>query len=487
MANDVKSKVVLGIDVNEFRRGITQVDSSIKGISRQFQNLGGIIGASFAVGHIINFGKEAVKMASEFEQVAKGFQRFGSEAELQGLRKATRGLVTDLELMKAAVTAGNFAIPVQRLGNLLDFATRRANETGQSVDYLVNSIVTGIGRKSPLILDNLGISAVRLKEKFGGAALEAQSIADVTKAVSEIASEELEKMGEPIDTATAKLQRMYTAWENFKTSVGAPIAGKTANFLEKLSLTFAPGEGQMGGLAQAVRGVNNMVGTGGQFPSFADQRAVGSQGIFGAFPVEGTPAKTEEQLKQEAEARKKAEEAIRREYEKQYEILQNQLSLYEQMQVQVEETFKKELLEGLTAIQLEEVDLLEGEMVPILEEVRAKFDNVNLVAQQFGTILTSSFGAAIQSGEDFFDVIGRALKAYVQQLIAATAATVALAAVSSAFGGGTFLQAFAKVGQGSGLSGFFGGNEEFVGRVKGFELLLQQGRSNRNSSLLTGG
>jgi hypothetical protein len=248
MANDVKSKVVLGIDVNEFRRGITQVDSSIKGISRQFQNLGGIIGASFAVGHIINFGKEAVKMASEFEQVAKGFQRFGSEAELQGLRKATRGLVTDLELMKAAVTAGNFAIPVQRLGNLLDFATRRANETGQSVDYLVNSIVTGIGRKSPLILDNLGISAVRLKEKFGGAALEAQSIADVTKAVSEIASEELEKMGEPIDTATAKLQRMYTAWENFKTSVGAPIAGETANFLEKLSLTFAPGEGQMGGL-----------------------------------------------------------------------------------------------------------------------------------------------------------------------------------------------------------------------------------------------
>ena len=65
--SDVRSKVVLGIDVNEFRRGITQVDSSIKGISRQFQNLGGIIGASFAVGHIINFGKEAVKMASEFE------------------------------------------------------------------------------------------------------------------------------------------------------------------------------------------------------------------------------------------------------------------------------------------------------------------------------------------------------------------------------------------------------------------------------------
>ena len=152
--SDVRSKVVLGIDVNEFRRGITQVDSSIKGISRQFQNLGGIIGASFAVGHIINFGKEAVKMASEFEQVAKGFQRFGSEAELQGLRKATRGLVTDLELMKAAVTAGNFAIPVQRLGNLLDFATRRANETGQQHQRRlvgVDGMHQGLVKSSPRI------------------------------------------------------------------------------------------------------------------------------------------------------------------------------------------------------------------------------------------------------------------------------------------------------------------------------------------------
>jgi hypothetical protein len=115
--------------------------------------------------------------------------------QLETLRKATRGLVSDLELMKVTVQAGNFGIPIEQMGKLLEFATKRAAETGQSVDYLVNSIVTGIGRKSPLILDNLGISAVRLKEKFGGVAIEAQSIADVAQAVGDIAAEEMGKMG----------------------------------------------------------------------------------------------------------------------------------------------------------------------------------------------------------------------------------------------------------------------------------------------------
>jgi hypothetical protein len=465
------------MDVNEFRRGITQVDSSIKGISRQFQNLGGLIGASFAVGQIQQFAKEAINLNGQLQKAAAGFARFGTEADLEMMRKQTRGLVTDLELMQQTVKGANLGIPFRDMGVLLEFAKRRADETGESIENLIGSIIEGVGRKSTRRLDNLGISADRLKEKVGGISLEMSSVADVSRAMVEIASEELAKMGPPIDTAADKIQRMTVAWENFKAAIGGPIAGELANFLEKLSLTFFPGKGQMGGLHQAII----------KGPFTGNTGAVGKIKPRPEVPTALPPVAPSIKIVKTAQELKAEQEAIRREYEKQYEILQNQLSLYEQMQVQVEETFKKELLEGFTALQLEEIDLLEGEMVPILEEVRAKFDNVNLVAQQFGTILTSSFGAAIQSGEDFFDVIGRALKAYVQQLIAATAATVALAAISSAFGGGTFLTAFAKVGQGTGLSGFFGGNEEFVGRVKGFELLLQQSRANRNSSLLTGG
>jgi hypothetical protein len=195
MANDVTSKVLLGLDAKEFRRGIQQVDAKLKETSKLFGNLGQAIGAAFIVGQVQAFAAETIKLGSELQTVGRGFARFGNEMQLETLRKATRGLVSDLELMKVTVQAGNFGIPIEQMGKLLEFATKRAAETGQSVDYLVNSIVTGIGRKSPLILDNLGISAVRLKEKFGGVAIEAQSIADVAQAVGDIAAEEMGKMG----------------------------------------------------------------------------------------------------------------------------------------------------------------------------------------------------------------------------------------------------------------------------------------------------
>ena len=493
---DVRSKVVLGIDVNEFRRGITQVDSSIKGISRQFQNLGGVIGASFAVSHIQQFTVEAVKLGSELTQVTQGFKRFGTATDISNLRKSTRGLVSDLELMKVTVQAGNFGIPIKDMGNLLEFASRRAAETGQSVDYLVNSIITGIGRKSPLILDNLGISAVRLKQQFNGAALEAQSVGDVAAAVGRIATDELTKMGEPVESVADDLQRLSVEFENFKAIFGvavSPVLLTALKAIEGAALAvWQLGQGNyiqafMGLLTGKLPGTPEGIGTGGQFPALPEGMQVAQRGVFDVFPTQPTGEKTKEELKAEADARKKAAEDLQKYYEGLNAEIYRMIGLQAQQAEGERQVFRDDLVAGYTPLILEAVDATENDLVPILETVREKFDNVNLVASQFGMILTSSFGAAIQSGEDFFEVIGRALKAYVQQLIAATAATVALAAISSAFGGGTFLTAFAKVGQGTGLAGFFGGDKEFTGRVKGFELLLNQNRTNRNLGIINGG
>ena len=493
---DVRSKVVLGIDVNEFRRGITQVDSSIKGISRQFQNLGGVIGASFAVSHIQQFTVEAVKLGSELTQVTQGFKRFGTATDISNLRKSTRGLVSDLELMKVTVQAGNFGIPIKDMGNLLEFASRRAAETGQSVDYLVNSIITGIGRKSPLILDNLGISAVRLKQQFNGAALEAQSVGDVAAAVGRIATDELTKMGEPVESVADDLQRLSVEFENFKAIFGvavSPVLLTALKAIEGAALAvWQLGQGNyiqafMGLLTGKLPGTPEGIGTGGQFPALPEGMQVAQRGVFDVFPTQPTGEKTKEELKAEADARKKAAEDLQKYYEGLNAEIYRMIGLQEQQAEGERQVFRDDLVAGYIPLILEAVDATENDLVPILETVREKFDNVNLVASQFGMILTSSFGAAIQSGEDFFEVIGRALKAYVQQLIAATAATVALAAISSAFGGGTFLTAFAKVGQGTGLAGFFGGDKEFTGRVKGFELLLNQNRTNRNLGIINGG
>ena len=59
--------------------------------------------------------------------------------------------------MKATVKAKDFRIPVDDMGKYLAFAQLKAQQTGQSVEYMTDSIVTGLGRKSLLILDNLGL------------------------------------------------------------------------------------------------------------------------------------------------------------------------------------------------------------------------------------------------------------------------------------------------------------------------------------------
>lgn len=59
---------------------------------------------------------------------------------LDDLRKATRGAASDIKLMQSALRAKNFGIPLEALPKLLEFAAVRAQQTGQSVDSLVNLI-----------------------------------------------------------------------------------------------------------------------------------------------------------------------------------------------------------------------------------------------------------------------------------------------------------------------------------------------------------
>lgn len=506
MANDVTSKVILGLDPSEFRRGIQQVDAKLKQTTKLFGNLGQVIGASFAVAAIQDFTAEAIRLGSEMQTVSQGFARFGDEQQLNSLRTATRGLVSDLELMKVAVQAGNFGIPIEQMANLLAFATRRAAETGQSVDYLVQSIVTGIGRKSPLILDNLGISVTRLKEKFNGAALEAQSIADVSRAVGDIAAEELGKMGTAIDTAADKMQRLSTSWTNFKTKVGEAIAPAAGGVLEGLT-NMLEGLGTMG------EGLNKLgVATGTAKPSdlVKTKNPVQAQAQVTA-EVQRTIVSLEsmrEALK-ELEAEYNATEVGTKRF---YELRRAIEEANYQMGRATGEIWngaKQGLIEldakGLTPVtnELTYQDMvLRSSIIPAYDEltkmIKGAREQLELEAQQlqfasavgaeFGVILSSAFTAAMNNGTSFFDELQNAIKNYVQQLAVAVATTLALSAIVSAFTGAPLGVAFKGVAQGTGLGGLFGegGILNMNARVSGSDLLLGTQRSGTNYGRIGG-
>src|SRR5690606_13719608 len=112
------------------------------------------------------------------------------------------------QLMQRALQATKLGVSASKLGVLFEFAAARAQQTGESVDYLVDSIVRGIGRKSILVLDNLGLSASRLKEQFDGASIASRSVAEVTEGVAAIAEVELQKMGGYIETSKTQVDQL---------------------------------------------------------------------------------------------------------------------------------------------------------------------------------------------------------------------------------------------------------------------------------------
>lgn len=157
-----------------------------------------------------------LEMAETADGVTKAFKDMDQPDLLENLRKATKNTVNDVQLMTAAVQAKDFRIPLEDLGKYLQFAQLKAQQTGQSVDYMTNSIVTGLGRKSPLILDNLGISAAEISEKT-------KETGDFMKAVAEIVDTQLAAAGETYISAADRAAQKTVELQNAQKALGDEI------------------------------------------------------------------------------------------------------------------------------------------------------------------------------------------------------------------------------------------------------------------------
>ena len=178
--------------------------------------------------------QQSIELARQGEGVRLAFERLNKPGLLDNLKESTHGTVSELELMKAAIKFDNFKLPLEDLGTYLAFAQQKAQDTGESVDNMVTSIVNGLGRQSVQILDNLGISAaeIRNRMKEGG---------DMTQVVAQIIREEMTKAGEYVETAATRAAR---------------AAADATNEMERLGREAQP-------FAEAWAGVWNEIKIGG--------------------------------------------------------------------------------------------------------------------------------------------------------------------------------------------------------------------------------
>ena len=172
---------------------------------------------------INDFIADGIEMARSADGITKAFKELDNPNLLDNLRKATKGTVNDVELMKAAVQAKDFRIPLEDLGKYLQFAQLKAQQTGQSVEYMTNSIVTGLGRKSVMILDNLGLSAAEINEQVS-------KTGDFMKAVGTIVEKQLSEAGNAYESASDRAAQAAVRLQNAQKELGDAMLPATEHF-----------------------------------------------------------------------------------------------------------------------------------------------------------------------------------------------------------------------------------------------------------------
>ncbi len=215
----VATKEVSKVSVNEVGK-----------IERIWNSLFIRLAGYFVIYKTAAFLKDSVQAAAAIEGVRRKFDQLNQPNLLDKLRQATRGAVSDLKLMETATKAASFGISGDLLAKGLEFAGKQARQTGQDVNYLVDSFVMGIGMKSTRRLDNLQIKLQDIQtevKKTGG---------NFEEAIGNIIDRRLKEMGDVSETAADKFAQFQTKIENLKVAVGdelIPAMEPLLNIFEK--------------------------------------------------------------------------------------------------------------------------------------------------------------------------------------------------------------------------------------------------------------
>ncbi len=233
-------------------KGADTAKNQADGINSSFDNLAKT--AKTAAIGFVSFqtalkGIEFAKLAANSETVRRSFANLAKEPDkmLQSMKKATAGTISEMELMQKFNEASLLGLPLDRFDEMLEIARGAAQSTGQSMDFMLNSIVVALGRGSKLMLDNLGImiDVQSANEKYAESlGKSANKLTDVEKKqafVNEalrIGNENLERSGGVVNSNIDSFGRFISSVENLSASFGKtllPAVTSSLDFFTKLA------------------------------------------------------------------------------------------------------------------------------------------------------------------------------------------------------------------------------------------------------------
>ncbi|MFY9111635.1 MAG: hypothetical protein WAP34_06835, partial [Desulfomonilia bacterium] len=257
----------------QFERDMGKARAAVQKNGRQMETAMNKVGASFtstiktiaSIGSAylaVNKAWDYAEQAAKYEQSRQAFnsmaEGMGADAEMvfERVRKLSGGLIDDNALIESMNKAISLGIPIEKLGDLMLIARAKARDMGITTTQAFDDIATGIGRGSPLILDNLG-----LVMKVGTA--NEQMAASLGKTVQELTDKE-KKMA--ILNATLEAGREALGRHNLEVltdkermdSLGASAANLG---IELGKLLKGPVSDVSSGLASIVRSINELIET----------------------------------------------------------------------------------------------------------------------------------------------------------------------------------------------------------------------------------
>jgi len=175
------------------RRSSAKMRASFFGLGRAITDVRNILRGFIFYG-LMRAGKAFVQTGIQIEAIRRGFQsmaqNFGQDSNkiLAAMKKASRGMLSDFELMKQANNA--FLLQVAKTPEEFAQVTQAARRLGQAMGVdlkrAMDSLILGIGRQSIRWLDNIGliVKAEDANEKYARS---------VGKAVSQLSQMERRK------------------------------------------------------------------------------------------------------------------------------------------------------------------------------------------------------------------------------------------------------------------------------------------------------
>ena len=252
MARDFKAKVRLEAE-DRASKEIGKVESRFSRMTNTIK--ANALKITAALGTVILLFRQ-LREASALEGQTDALKRnlaaqgLAFDGFIAKLKEVSDAQVSTADLIRSSGKALLLGIPAEQIAALLDVARASAIATGDSITKAFEDITTGIGRASPLILDNLGI-VVKLGPAYDkyaasiGKATDALTPMEQKQAllneVLEVGRERVEAFGDAQGELAKRLQQGNAAMDNFtdgatKLLSGVVLAG--AAILARFSESF---------------------------------------------------------------------------------------------------------------------------------------------------------------------------------------------------------------------------------------------------------